>query len=79
MRINADAWTHGGHGIRDALAFLTCPTVELHMGNIHARKPLRHHSVFAEIRRGQACGFGMDSHRLALRAAVSALRHQTPA
>ena len=71
--INAGAWTPYSYGIRDALAILTCPIVELHMSNIHAREPFRHVSVFAEIARGQICGFGADSYLLALRAAVAAV------
>jgi 3-dehydroquinate dehydratase II len=72
--INAGAWTHYSWGIRDALAILTCPIVELHMSNIHAREPFRHVSVFAEIVKGQICGFGVDSYLLGLRAAVSAVK-----
>ncbi len=71
--VNAGAWTHYSYGIRDALAILTCPVVELHMSNIHAREEFRHKSVFADIVKGQICGFGQDSYLLALRAAVSAV------
>jgi 3-dehydroquinate dehydratase-2 len=72
--INAGAWTHYSYGIRDALACLSCPIVELQMSNIHAREAFRHVSVFAEIVKGQICGFGVDSYLLALRAAVSAVQ-----
>ncbi|RTQ32773.1 3-dehydroquinate dehydratase [Variovorax sp. YR750] len=72
--INAGAWTHYSYGIRDALAILTVPVIELHMSNIHAREEFRHHSVFADLVKGQICGFGLDSYLLALRAAVSAVR-----
>lgn len=71
--INAGAWTHYSYAIRDALAILRVPIVEIHMSNVHAREEFRRHSVLSEVVRGQIAGFGVDSYLLALRAAVTAV------
>lgn len=69
---NPGAWTHYSIAIRDAIEMLTVPVIEVHMSNIYAREPWRHHSVFTAIVRGQICGLGIDAYLLGLRAAVSA-------
>lgn len=74
--INAGAWTHYSYGVRDALAILACPIIELHMSNNPAREKFRHFSSFGDIVRGRIFGFGGNSYLLALRAAVSAAREK---
>ena len=72
--INAGAWTHYSYGLRDALAILKVPIVEVHMSNIHSREEFRHFSVVAPLAKGQIAGFGLQSYLLGLRAAVELLQ-----
>jgi 3-dehydroquinate dehydratase-2 len=72
--INAGAWTHYSYGLRDALAILKVPIVEVHMSNIHSREEFRHFSVIAPLAKGQIAGFGLQSYLLGLRAAVELLK-----
>ena len=64
--INAGAFTHYSYAIRDALANIQAPAVEVHITNIHAREPFRHHSVISDIVAGQIVGLGVNSYGLAL-------------
>jgi 3-dehydroquinate dehydratase-2 len=76
--INPAAFTHYSIAIRDALAALDVPIVEVHLSNIHAREEWRRRSVVAEIAAGQISGFGPHSYVLALEAAVDLVGQVKP-
>jgi 3-dehydroquinate dehydratase II len=71
--INPGAFTHTSVALRDALAAVAIPFIELHMSNVHAREPFRRHSYLSDLAVGVICGFGSDSYRLALDAALAKL------
>ncbi|MCK5471364.1 MAG: type II 3-dehydroquinate dehydratase, partial [Cyclobacteriaceae bacterium] len=64
--INAGAFTHTSVAIRDAIAGITSPVVEVHISNVHAREEFRHTSYLSAVCKGVIAGFGLDSYRLAV-------------
>jgi len=71
--INPAAFTHTSVAIRDALLAVSIPFIEIHLSNVHAREPFRHHSYLSDIAAGVICGFGADGYTYALQTAVKRL------
>lgn len=71
--INAAAFTHTSVALRDALLAVQIPFIEIHLSNVYAREPFRHHSYLSDIAVGVICGLGADGYTFALQAAVRRL------
>lgn len=71
--INPAAFTHTSVALRDALLAVNIPFIEIHLSNVHAREPFRHHSYLSDIAVGVICGLGADGYHFALQTAVKRL------
>ena len=71
--INPAAYTHTSVAIRDALSGIAIPYIEIHISNVHAREPFRHHSYLSDKAVGVICGLGTQGYELALAAAMNQL------
>ncbi|AWK43652.1 type II 3-dehydroquinate dehydratase [Photorhabdus laumondii subsp. laumondii] len=71
--INPAAFTHTSVALRDALLTVKIPFIEIHLSNVHAREPFRHHSYLSDLAVGVICGLGVDGYSFALQAAVNRL------
>jgi 3-dehydroquinate dehydratase-2 len=72
--VNPAAFTHTSIALRDALAAVSLPFIEIHLSNPHAREPFRQQSYFSDLAVGVVCGFGADSYRYAMDATLQRLR-----
>lgn len=68
--LNAGGYSHTSVSIRDAVAAITTPVIEVHISNIYAREEFRHNSLLSAVCKGAICGFGLDGYRLAVEALI---------
>ena len=71
--LNAGAYTHTSVALRDAIAAIKVPVVEVHISNVHRREEFRHRSLISAVCKGVICGFGLDSYRLGVEALLACL------